>query len=128
MSCMILTNSKRSINRVRLPTLLVVSWTEKMNVFLSPFAPENLVSRDGFDSPVPRQPTHLHTQAEFGAYLRDSSRFSRRQCPFIYLNRHTPSGQSRVYRVTRLYRWRSLLRVRRHGASKPQGSSKRVLP
>ena len=26
------------------------------------------------------------------------------------------------------YRWRSLLRVRRHRASKPQGSSKRVLP
>ena len=26
------------------------------------------------------------------------------------------------------YRWRSLLRVRRHRASKPQGSSERVLP
>ena len=26
--------------------------------FLSPFAPENFVSRDGFDSPVPRQPAH----------------------------------------------------------------------
>ena len=31
-------------------------------------APENLVSRDGFGSPVPRQPPHLHTQAESGAY------------------------------------------------------------
>ena len=29
---------------------------------------ENLVSRDGFGSPVPRQPAHLHTQAESGAY------------------------------------------------------------
>ena len=29
----------------------------------SVFAPENLVSRHGFGSPVPRQPTHLHTQA-----------------------------------------------------------------
>ena len=68
------------------------------------FAPENLVSRDGVGSPVPRQPAHLHTQAtqaEYGAYLRDSSRFPRRR-PFIYLNRHTPSGQSRVYRVTQL--------------------------
>ena len=36
--------------------------------------PENLVSRDGFSRPVPRQPAHLHTQAESGAYLRDSSR------------------------------------------------------
>ena len=32
--------------------------------FLSPFAPGNLVSRNGFGSPVPRQPAHLHTQAE----------------------------------------------------------------
>ena len=87
--------------RVRLPTLLVVTRTGVINIFLSPFAPENLVSRDGFGSPVPRQPDHLHTQAESGAYLCDSSRVPRR-LPFIYLNRHTPSGQSRVYRVTRL--------------------------
>ena len=44
-----------------------------MNVSLSPVAPENLVSRDGLGSPVPRQPAHLHTQAESGAYLRDRS-------------------------------------------------------
>ena len=31
------------------------------------FAPENLVSRKGFGSPVPRQPAHLRTQAESGA-------------------------------------------------------------
>ena len=43
-----------------------------MNIPLSAFVPENLVSRDGFGSPVPRQPAHLHTQAESGAYLRDS--------------------------------------------------------
>ena len=47
------------------------------------FAPENLVSRDGFGSPVPRQPAHLHTQTESGAYLRDPSRFPRR-LSFIY--------------------------------------------
>ena len=67
------------INRVRLPILLVVSWTEEMNYFLSPFAPENLVSRDGFGCPVPRQPAHLHTPAESGAYLRNSSRVPRRR-------------------------------------------------
>ena len=72
-----------------------------MNVSLSAFAPENLVSRDGFGSPVPRQPAHLHTQAESDAYLRDSSRVPRRR-PFIYFHRQTPSGQSRVYRVTQL--------------------------
>ena len=60
-----------------------------MNISLSAFAPENLVSRDGFGSPDPRQPAHLHTQAESGAYLRDSSRVPRRR-PFIFFNRHTP--------------------------------------
>ena len=85
----------------RLPILLVVSQTKKINISLSPFAPENLVWRDGFGSSVPRRPAHLHTQAESGAYLRNSSRFPRRR-PFIYLNRRTSSGRSRVYRVTQL--------------------------
>ena len=73
---MVITYSRLWINRVRLPILLVVSWT-------------------GFSLLI------LHTQAESGAYSRDSSRVPRRR-PFIYSNRHTPSGQSRVYRVTQL--------------------------
>ena len=48
------------------------------------FVPENLVPRDGFGSPVPRQLAHLHTQAGSGAYLRESSRVPRRR-PFIHL-------------------------------------------
>ena len=49
-----------------------------MSIPLSPYVPENLVSRDGFSRPVPRQPARLHTQAESGAYsLRDSSRVCR---------------------------------------------------
>ena len=60
----------------------------KNDISLSAFAPENLVSRDGFGSPVPRQPAHLHTPAESGAFSRNSSRFPRRY-PFIYtVNRH----------------------------------------
>ena len=42
----------------------------EINIPLSPCVSENLVSRDGFSRPVPRQPAHLHTQAESGAYLR----------------------------------------------------------
>ena len=69
------------INRVRSPImLLVVRRTGKNIISLSPFARENLVSRDGFGSLDPRQPAHLHTQAEYGAHLRNSSRFPRR-CP-----------------------------------------------
>ena len=45
------------------PTLMV-SRAGKMSIPLSPFAPEILFSRDGFGGPVPRQPSHLHTQVE----------------------------------------------------------------
>ena len=45
----------------------------KNDYSLSPFVPENLISRDGFGSPAPRQPAHLHIQTESGAYFRDSS-------------------------------------------------------
>ena len=92
-----------------------------MNIPLSAFAPENLVSRDGFGSrPVPRQPAYLHTQAESGANLRESSRVPRRR-PFIYLKppyaiRSVPSLSGHAI----AYRWRSLPRVYRHRASKPQ--------
>ena len=47
------------INRVRLPILLVVRSTGKIDISLSAFVSENFVSRDGFGSPVPHQPAHL---------------------------------------------------------------------
>ena len=83
------------------------------------------LTRDG-SRPVPRQPAHLHTQAESGAYLRDSSRVPRRP-PFMnppYAIGSVPSLSGHAI----AYRWRSLPRVRRHRASTPQGSSERVLP
>ena len=98
----------------------------EINIPLSPCVPENLVSRDGFNRPVPRQPAHLHTQAESGAYLRDSSRVPRRR-PFM----KPPCAIGSVPSLSDhaiAYRWRSLPRVRRYRASKPQGSSERVLP
>ena len=100
-----------------------------MNISLSPCAPGNLVSQDGFGSPVQRrQPAYLHTQAESGAYLQDSSRVPRRR-PFIYIkppyaNGSVPSLSGHII----AYRWRSLPRVRRHRSSKPQGSSEGMLP
>ena len=73
--------------------------------------------------------TSILSQAASGACY--SSRFPRRP-PFIYLNRHTSS----IWSVPSLLshaiacRWGSLRQpwIHRHGASKPQGSSKRVLP
>ena len=125
---MVITYSRVWINRVRSPILLVVSRTGKIDIPLSPCVPENLVSRDGFSRPVPRQPAHFHTQAESGAYLRDFSRVPRRR-PFVYLKPPysigpVPSLSGRAI----AYRWRSLPRVRRRRASKPQGNFERVLP
>ena len=102
------------------------SWPAEQgkNIPLSPCVPENLVSRDGFSRPVPRQPAHLHTQAESGAYLRDSSRVPRRRPmkpPYAIGSVPSLSGHAIAYP------WRSLPRVRRHRACKPQGSSERVL-
>ena len=100
-----------------------------MDISLSPFPPVNSVSRDGFGSPVTRQPAHLLTQAESGAYLRDQSRVPRRLL-FIYLNRHTYTIRS-VPSLSRhhaiAYRWRPLPRVCRHRAGRPQRSSEWVL-
>ena len=48
------------INRVRLPILHVVSRSGQIHISLSAFASENLVSRDGFGSPVSRQPAHFY--------------------------------------------------------------------
>ena len=80
------------INWVRLPILLVVSSTGKMNISLSAFAPKNLASRDGFGSPVPRQPAHLYTRAESGAYLQDSSRVPRRRPCAVLAGHHGPNN------------------------------------
>ena len=118
------------INRVRLPILLAVSWTGKMNISLSAFAPENLVSRDRFGNPDPRQPAHLHTQAESGAYLRGIPPEFRGGVR-LFNNFKPPYdiGRSRFYRVTQLRTDGVHCREsRRHRASKPQGSSERVLP
>ena len=50
--CMVTHIARVWINGVRLPILHVVSRTGKMDISLSAFATENLVSRGGFGSPL----------------------------------------------------------------------------
>ena len=57
--CRVTIKSRVWINRVKLPILLAVSCTGKLNISLSPFAPENLVSRDGFSRLVPSRASLL---------------------------------------------------------------------
>ena len=51
--CMVTHIARVWINRVRLPIMLVVSWTEKINISLSAFAPKNLVRETGSAVPSP---------------------------------------------------------------------------
>ena len=67
---------------------------------MSPFAPEILVLRDRFGSLVPRQPSHPDTQAESGAYFRDSPEFRGDVYLFIVIiamQVHQNRGESTVY-------------------------------
>ena len=74
-----------------------------MNISLSAFAPENSVSRDGFGSSVSRQPAHLHIILRLNLVLTYGIPPEFRGGVHLSIsNRHTASGQSRVYRVTQL--------------------------
>ena len=103
--------------------------TREMNISLSAFAPENLVSRDGF-SAVPSCVSllisilKLNLVLTYGIPPESSATASIYLFKPPYATGPTPSLSSHAI----AYRWRSLPRVRRQRASKPQGSSKRVLP
>ena len=100
---------------------------EKITISLSAFAPENLVSRDRFGIPVPRQPAHHpDTQGEFTYGIAPEFRGG-----VHLLILKPPDAVGSVPSLSGhviAYRWRSLPKVRRHRASKSQGSSGRVLP
>ena len=68
-----------------------------MNISLSAFAPGNLVSRDVFGSPVPRQTAHLHTVLRLNLLLTYwygiPPEFRDDGVHLFIQNRHTPSGR-----------------------------------
>ena len=83
--------------------------------------PVNLVSRHVFGSPVPRQPVYFHTQAESGAYLRDSSRVRRRRHTCIHYNilqyntnKHTRYSRTGKYALRRIWLARASVIPRHH--------------
>ena len=61
MICMVIACSKGKDQPGKVTNPARGQLNREMNYSLSPFAPEKLVSRDGVDSPVPRQPAPLHT-------------------------------------------------------------------
>ena len=99
-----------------------------MNIPLSPYVPENTVSRDGFSRPVPRQPSHSPCSGRIWCLLTRFLPSSGRR-PHIYIKPPYAIGSVPSLSGHAIaYRWRSLPRVRWHRASKPQGSPERVLP
>ena len=80
------------------------SWSTesaKMSFPLSPFAPENSVSQNGFGLPAPRQPTHSPQPGSIWCLRTRSSPSScfPRRGPSIP---STPSGQTRVFQAMQL--------------------------
>ena len=100
-----------------------------MNIPLSPFAPENFGCRET-GSAVPSRVSLLISILRLSLVLtygipldfRDGVHLFILKPPFAIGLVPSLSGHAIAYR------WRSLTTVRRHRASKPQGSSKRVLP
>ena len=98
----------------------MVSRTGKINISLSAFAPENLVSRDGFGSPVPRQPAHLHTH-KLNPVLTGFLPSSAAAPIYLFKQPYAIESVPSLSGHATAYRWRSSPRVRRHRANKPQG-------
>ena len=123
--CMVITYSRVWINRVRLPILLVVSWTAKI-IFPCPCACLRIWSREA-GSAVPSRISllisilRLKLVLILTGFLPSSAAASIMKPPYAIGSVPSLSGH------TNAYRWRSLPRVRRHRSSKPQGSSERVL-
>ena len=71
------------------------SWSCQLNMenehFPVPVRAWELVWRDGFGSPVPRQPSHFPHSSWIWCLLSGFPRFPRRR-PSICLNRHSPLG------------------------------------
>ena len=103
--CMVITYSKRMDQPGKVGNNPARGQLNRGNeyFFLSSFAHENLVSRDGFGSPVPRQPAHLHTQAGYGAHWSRSST-SRRVARFStkctkWTQTHKPHSSTTTSRI-----------------------------
>ena len=100
---------------------------KEKNIPLSPCVPESLVSRDGFSRPVPSRASLLISVLWLDLVLTygippDFCGGVHMKPPYAIGSVPSLSGHAIAYR------WRSLPRVRRHRARKPQGSSERVLP
>ena len=106
--------------------------TGKMNISLSPFAPENFVSQDGFGSPVPRRPAHsslrLNHQSSIWCLLTGFLPISAAASNYKFKPPYVIGPVPSLSGHANAYQWCSLPRVHRHRASEPQGSSQRVLP
>ena len=64
-----------------------------MNIPLAPYAPENLVLRDGISRPFPRQPSQFSI-LRLNLVLTHGILPDFAAASIIYLNHHTPPGRS----------------------------------
>ena len=94
-----------------------------MNIPLSPYAPENLVSQDGFSRPVPRQPAHSPYSGWSWCLLMGFPPISAAASIYLFKPPYAIASVPTLSGHAIACQRRSLPRVRRHRASSPQGSS-----
>ena len=91
---------------------------------LSPYVPENVVSRNGFSRPVPRQPAHFSIlRLNLVLLLTEFLPISSAASIYLFRPQYAIGSVPSISRHAIAYRRRSLLRVRWHRANGPQGSS-----
>ena len=91
--------------------------------FPSPFAPENLVSRDGLGCPVPRQ--HAYSPHSGGiCLLTEFLPISAAASIHLFMPPNAIESVPNLSGYAIACRWYSLPRVRRYRASSSQGSSR----
>ena len=94
-----------------------------MNISLSPLAPENMVSRDGYGRPVPRLPAYSPYSSRIWCLLTGFLPISTGAPLYLLKPPYATGGVPSLSGHAITDRWRSLPRVRRHRVSSLQGSS-----
>ena len=95
----------------------------KHNISLSPFVPENLVSRDGFGSLVPRQPPHSQNSGGIWCLLRGFLPIFTAASIYLFKPPYAIGSVPRLSGHAIACRWCSLPRIHQHRASSLQGGS-----
>ena len=106
------------------------SWSAEQRkcFFPVPFAPENLISRDRFGCPVPRQPVRSPHSIKLNLVLTRGIPRAFRDGVHIFIPSTAIGSIPILSGHAMAYQWRSMARVHRRKVKSPEGSSSNGCP